>query len=96
MRVVAYGITSLPRERASARRLLALTRRHWGIEAWFHIRDVTFGEDACRVRSGAAPLILSAMRNLVAQVLRRHWQNLSAALRHYAARAFDALRLFSP
>src|SRR5688572_10786530 len=27
-----YGITSLPRERADAGRLLALVRGHWGIE----------------------------------------------------------------
>ncbi|MBV8554447.1 MAG: hypothetical protein JO116_02705, partial [Planctomycetaceae bacterium] len=29
---VVVGITSLPRERAGAKELLALTRGHWGIE----------------------------------------------------------------
>jgi hypothetical protein len=29
---VVMGITSLPRERAGAKKLLALTRGHWGIE----------------------------------------------------------------
>lgn len=30
-------------------------RGHWGIEALHHIRDVTLGEDASQVRTGAAP-----------------------------------------
>ena len=40
-----FGITSVPRERADARRLLTLTRQHWQIEnGVFHVRDVTMGE----------------------------------------------------
>ncbi|MCL4814955.1 MAG: ISAs1 family transposase, partial [Vicinamibacteraceae bacterium] len=36
-------------------RLLQLSREHWAIEnSLFHVRDVTFREDACRVRSGSA------------------------------------------
>jgi hypothetical protein len=31
----------------------------------FHVRDVTLGEDGCRVRTGGAPMILSTMRNVV-------------------------------
>ncbi|TMQ32007.1 MAG: transposase, partial [Planctomycetota bacterium] len=37
-----------------ARRLLELTRGHWGIENRLHyVRDVTLGEDGCRVRKGS-------------------------------------------
>lgn len=62
---VAYGITSLTRDRGDAAGLLAWTRGHWSIEnRLHHVRDVTFGEDACRVRSGAAPQVLAAIRNL--------------------------------
>ena len=51
---VVYGITSLGRERADAKRLLELTRGHWGIENGLHyVRDVTMGEDASRVRKGS-------------------------------------------
>ena len=63
---VVYGITSLKAEQADARHLLGLTRGHWGIENRLHyVRDVTLGEDACRVRKGTAPQVLAAPRNAV-------------------------------
>jgi len=63
---VVYGITSLSEPRADAARLLELTRGHWGIENKLHyVRDVTPGEDACRVRKGVAPQVLAALRNAV-------------------------------
>lgn len=59
-----YGITSLTRDQADAEALLALVRGHWGIENGLHwVRDVTMGEDACRVRRGNAPQVLAALRN---------------------------------
>jgi predicted transposase YbfD/YdcC len=67
---VVYGITSLDLEEANARRLLELTRGHWGIENKLHyVRDVTFGEDGCRVRKGSAPQVLAAVRNAVIHLL---------------------------
>ena len=67
---VIYGITSLKAEEASARRLLGLTRGHWGIENRLHyVRDVTLGEDGCRVRKGSAPQVLAAVRNAVIHLL---------------------------
>ena len=67
----AYGITSLPRDRADAAWLLALVRGHWGIEnKVFHVRDQTMGEDACRVRKRSAPTILATMRNALLGVMR--------------------------
>ena len=94
----AFGITSLPRERAGARRLLALTRQHWQIEnGVFHVRDVTMGEDACRVRTGAAPMVLSTMRNLLLNLLNgRGVANKAAALRRHAAHPHEALVLIRP
>jgi hypothetical protein len=91
----AYGLTSLPRERADAARLLELNRGHWGIENGLHyVRDVTFGEDACRVRSGAAPQILAGFRNVLVSLLNRHGErNKAAALRRFAAWPLQALRL---
>ena len=54
---VEYGITSLAPENADATRLLGLLRDHWRIENCLHyVRDVTLGEDACRVRRGNAPI----------------------------------------
>lgn len=63
---VVYGITSLKVEEADARRLLGLTRLHWGIENRLHyVRDVTLGEDQSRVRKGSVPQVLAAVRNVV-------------------------------
>lgn len=67
---VIYGITSLSREKATAAKLLHITRDHWKIENELHyVRDVTLKEDACRVRSGSAPQVLAAMRNCVVHLL---------------------------
>ena len=90
-----FGITSVPRDRADARRLLKLTRQHWQIEnGVFHVRDVTFGEDACRARSGSAPYVLSALRNAAFTVLEQGGvANKAAALRRHAAHPAEALAL---
>lgn len=95
---VAYGITSLPRSRAEARRLLALVRRHWGIENKLHyVRDVTLGEDACHVRKGSAPQVLAGVRNAALHLLKRiNPTNVAAAIRHLAAKPLKAIRLVCP
>jgi predicted transposase YbfD/YdcC len=67
---VVYGITSLSAERANAAVLSTYLRNHWRIENELHyVRDVTLGEDACRVRSGTAPQVLAALRNAVIHLL---------------------------
>jgi predicted transposase YbfD/YdcC len=65
-----YGITSLSPEQADAGKVLAHLRDHWRIENELHyVRDVTLGEDACRVRSGNAPQVLAGLRNAVIHLL---------------------------
>lgn len=95
---VVYGITSLPRGRADAARLLALARGHWGVENRLHyVRDVTLGEDACRVRSGAAPQAMACLRNAAVRLLGGvNPGNIAAAVRHLAAKPFKAIRLVRP
>jgi predicted transposase YbfD/YdcC len=67
---VAYAITSLGSATTPAE-LLAIWRGHWSIENRLHyVRDVTFGEDASQVRSGAAPQVMAALRNTVIALLR--------------------------
>ncbi len=92
---IAYGITSLSRDRADAAKLLALVRGHWGIEnGLHHVRDVTLGEDACRVRTGHAPQNLAVIRNLVITLLNHAGcNNKAAALRRHAAKPNEALEL---
>lgn len=56
------------------------------------LRDVTLGEDGCQVRTGAAPPVLAALRNVVLALLRRREvQNVAAALREHGWRANGAL-----
>jgi predicted transposase YbfD/YdcC len=93
-REVAYAVTSLgPRVGPGA--LLRIWRGHWAIENRLHyVRDVTLGEDACRVRSGAAPQVLAALRNATIGLLRRSGStNIAASLRANAWQPGAALRL---
>lgn len=92
---VVYGITSQTRAAADARRLLALTRDHWGIENGLHYtRDETFGEDRCRVRRGNAPRALASLRNVAVHLLRgTDHPTVAAATRAMAARPEHALDL---
>lgn len=59
------------------------------------MRDVTFGEDRSRFRSGHAPQIMAALRNLVITLLHRQGTSqIAATRRHFAShprRAFDLL-----
>jgi hypothetical protein len=89
------AITSLEPRRASAARLLAIARGHWDIENRLHwVRDVSFGEDSCRVRSGEAPEILAALRNAGLWLMRSSGLTaIASALRRHAARPLEALQL---
>ena len=91
----AYAITSLSVERADAARMLEIRRGHWGIENRLHwMRDVVFGEDQSQVRTGSAPQLLAALRNLVIGMLRLGGvRNIAAALRHYGWKPWETLTL---
>ena len=97
-RDVSYVITSLPRQEASPRRLLKLIRGHWGIENRLHwVRDVTFDEDRCQIRTGAAPQVMAALRNLVIGLFHLAGvPNIAATLRAHAWEPRRALRLIAP
>lgn len=79
---VIYGITNLTADQADPARLASLVRGHWSIENGVHyVRDVTYREDASRVRTGTAPAVLAALRNAITNLLR-----LAGALNIAAAR----------
>jgi predicted transposase YbfD/YdcC len=92
---VAYFITSLSRDAGDAARLLELVRAHWGIENRSHyVRDVTLGEDACRVRKGSGPQVLAALRNVVVHLLDQvDASSKAAATRRFAAHPEEAILL---
>ena len=92
---VTYYITSAPPERAGAGELLRWVRGHWGIENQVHwVRDMDWDEDRSQVRTGAAPQVLAACRNLAQSLLRRPGcTNIAAALRTNAGRPKCAVQL---
>ena len=94
-REVTYAITSRPPPQAAAPQLARHLRGHWGIENRAHyVRDVVFDEDRCQVRSGAAPQVLAASRNLaIALVRRAGYPSVAPALRTLAGRPAAAVRL---
>jgi predicted transposase YbfD/YdcC len=92
---VTYSITSLGRDRVDAAGLGKLIRGHWEIEnRLHHVRDVTFGEDASRVRKGSSPQVLAALRNAAVHLLNGvKATSRAAARRRFATRPHEALRL---
>lgn len=65
-------VTSLTPHRASPAQLLQINRGHWTIENKSHyVRDVSFNEDASRVRKGDSAQVMAAFRNVTLAVLRR-------------------------
>jgi predicted transposase YbfD/YdcC len=86
----AYYVTSLPRHRAGASRLLELIRRHWGAieNGLHHVRDTTFDEDRCTIFRGQAPENLAALRNLALNWLRAcKTVNLAATIRSFSRKS---------
>jgi hypothetical protein len=94
-REVTYAITSAPPRRADAKRLLTTLRGHWAIENQLHhVRDVTFDEDRSQIRTGAAPQVTVAGRNLALALLRQAGHTtIAAACRTCAGRSATAITL---
>ena len=94
-RETSYIITSLSPQQATPAQLLHLVRGHWGIENRLHwVRDVTFDEDRCQVRTRSAPQVMAALRNLVIGLLRLCGvRNIAASLRTLAGSPTRALTL---
>lgn len=95
---IVYHITTLSPLLASPQRLLALVWGHWCIENSLHyVRDVTFGEDRSRLRTGNAPQIMAALRNLAITLIHRCNQfHIASARRHFSYHPQEALDLLLP
>jgi hypothetical protein len=93
-REVIYAITSLDPAVHGPATLLQLSRDHWQIEnSLFHVRDVTFREDHCRVRSGSAPQALAAIRDAALNLIRKTGQKPRPAREAFAEQKWKAIRL---
>jgi hypothetical protein len=89
-----YLITALTSGAANPSRLLELVRGHWSIEnSSPYVPHVTFQEDRSQLRSGKAPQILAALRNLVIALIHRQGSFQIAARQHFASHPHQALLL---
>ncbi|MBE3594018.1 MAG: transposase [Candidatus Carbobacillus altaicus] len=62
--------------------MLQLNREHWEIENRLHwVRDVTFNEDRCQIRTGQGARTMATLRNLTIIVFRlRGYHTIASAL----------------
>ena len=64
-----YFLTSLP---AQAVRFAQAVRQHWGVENSLHgVLDVSFQEDACRIRKEKGAQTFAVLRHIALNLLRR-------------------------
>jgi len=94
-RQITYGLTSLPPEQASPRKLLTLLRQYWGIENGLHYRrDVTLNEDRTRLTVGRAGHNMAILNNLIIGLCSYNgFSNLAKARRLFSAQPAQALIL---
>ena len=83
---VVYLICSRSMTLAPPTQVAGWIRGHWAIEDRLHyVRDVTFDEDRCRVRTGTGAEAMAALRNLAITLLRlAGWDNIAQGTRHAA------------
>jgi predicted transposase YbfD/YdcC len=85
-REVVYAVTCLDHRCADPGLLAGWLQGHWGIEnRVHHVRDITHGEDASRIRTGTGPQLMAALRNTDLNLARlRGETNIAASQRRNA------------
>ena len=64
-----YFLTSLP---AQAEQFARAVRQHWGVENTLHwVLDMSFQEDACRIRKEQGAQTFAVLRHIAVNLLRR-------------------------
>lgn len=93
---VVFGISSLAAEQCPPEQLMTYIRSHWHIENRLHyVRDVTFHEDACRIRHPKRQRLLATLNNLVIGLIRRsqRFDFIPEARRYFNANYEQAFQL---
>lgn len=74
-----------PKNQVEANELFDAIRQHWRIEAMHHRRDVTLAEDALRTASQAISWLMSSLRTLTINLLKRvKPKNMAALIEEFA------------
>jgi len=80
---IRFFISSLA---ADAQKQAEVIRRHWSIENSLHwVLDVTFNEDASRIRLGYGAENLGLLRRLSVNLLKREPSKMSLKMKRYKA-----------
>jgi predicted transposase YbfD/YdcC len=94
------AVTSAPWHLADSAHLASLVRGQWTIETVHMIRDVTYREDACRVRTGQSPRVMATWRNTAISIVGlMGWDSTIKANDHYRdhpEHALQAIGLTTP
>ncbi|WP_308186352.1 hypothetical protein [Streptomyces sp. MNU76] len=78
----------------TAEQLAVLIHGHWSVEALHHVTDMTFAEDASRIRTGTVPRAMATLRVIAIGLMRQAgWANLAAATDHYRSHPTHACEL---
>jgi predicted transposase YbfD/YdcC len=81
-RETVYVITDLSSGQADPQRIGEIVQCEWGIENKIHyVRDVTFGEDASRIRTDHGPQNMATLRSVAMNFLRRMGGSIADARR---------------
>ena len=98
-RTVQYALTSVSRKRANTDDLLRWLRGRWAVEnTGFWVRDMTFNDDHCRIRTVTSPDVFSRIRNAAINAMKALGGE-AMARRHklsdvYLERNFSAMRMY--
>lgn len=92
---LVYLISDMDMIAARPEEIAAWVKGHWGIENRVHyVRDVTFREDASRIRTGSGPRVMATLRNLALGMQRAAGHvNIAAVCRRYQLCIQDAIKL---
>ena len=82
-------------KKSSTRELLDATRSHWGVESMHWLLDISFKEDASRVRKDNAAQNLSMLRRITLNLLKKETTKKTAIKRKrmLAAMNLDYLKI---
>ena len=90
---IAYGITSVPKDRGTPEKLLAWNRGHWSIENNNHrVRDVNFKEGACLSRTMHAPNNGAICNCIALAIIVRRSPKIAETRRDFALHRLKAIK----